>query len=268
MSTRMLTLKRPIRPRIRSLTVGGVALRRLAAWPRFSSRASISSRRSLTTPGPGATVAPPPPMPLPPDRVDYLPDDRPAGHPVAGERPGGLLGRPQHRALRIPSAAGRGAQSRGLAARFPDVQQYSAHEYGNRVGFWRLLEVLDRYQIRCSTTLNVGVLAALPGDRRGDARARTWTFVNHGFYNTRYITTFSEEQEREFFERCRETFTRLTGRELRGQSGPAASNTERTPDVLAEVGFRYQTDWKIDDQPLPIKVRAGRGWCAFPTPRS
>jgi peptidoglycan/xylan/chitin deacetylase (PgdA/CDA1 family) len=69
--------------------------------------------------------------------------------------------------------------------------------------------------------------------------ARGWTFVNHGVYNTRYITTFSEEQEREFLERCRETFRRLIGRELRGQSGPAGSNTERTPDILAEVGFTY-----------------------------
>ena len=90
---------------------------------------------------------------------------------------------------------------------------------------------------------------------------RDWTFVNHGFYNTRFITTFSEEQEREFFQRCREIFRRRTGRELKGQSGPAASNTERTPDIVAEAGFIYQTDWKIDDQPLPIKVRSGRLIC-------
>ena len=40
-----------------------------------------------------------------------------------------------------------------------------------------------------------------------------------------------------------------------------ASNTERTPDIVAEVGFTYQTDWKIDDHPLPIKVRTGRLVC-------
>ena len=70
-----------------------------------------------------------------------------------------------------------------------------------------------------------------------------------------------EEQEREFFQRCREVFRRRTGRELKGQSGPVGSNTERTPDIVAEAGFLYQTDWKIDDQPLPIKVRSGRLIC-------
>jgi len=142
----------------------------------------------------------------------------------------------------------------------PDVQQYSAHEYGNRVGFWRLLEVLDTYQIRCSTTLSIGVLEHFPQIAEAMLQ-RDWTFVNHGFYNTRYVTTYSEAQEREFLHECRETFQRLTGRQLKGHSGPAASNTERTPDLLAEAGFIYQTDWKIDDQPVPVNVRSGKLVC-------
>ena len=44
----------------------------------------------------------------------------------------------------------------------PDVQQYSSPEFGNRVGFWRLLEVLDRYDIKCSTPLSIGVLEHFP----------------------------------------------------------------------------------------------------------
>ncbi len=142
----------------------------------------------------------------------------------------------------------------------PDVQQYSSHEYGNRVGFWRLLEVLDAYQIRCSTTLSMGVLQHFPEVAEAMLQ-RDWTFVNHGFYNTRYVTTYSEEQEREFLHACRETFHRLTGREIKGHSGPAASNTERTSDLLAEAGFVYQTDWKIDDQPTPVNVRSGKFVC-------
>jgi peptidoglycan/xylan/chitin deacetylase (PgdA/CDA1 family) len=142
----------------------------------------------------------------------------------------------------------------------PDVQQYSSHEFGNRVGFWRLLDILDHYNIKCSTTLRIGVVEHFP-DIAEAMLKRDWTFVNHGFYNTRYVTTYSETQEREFLHECVETFKRLTGRQIKGHSGPAASNTEHTPDLLAEVGFVYQTDWKIDDQPLPIKVKSGRLVC-------
>ena len=123
-----------------------------------------------------------------------------------------------------------------------------------------MLEVLDRYNIKCSTTLSIGVLEHFPEIAEAMLK-RDWTFVNHGFYNTRYITTYSEEQEREFLRDCIETFKRLTGRQIKGHSGPAASNTVRTPDLLAEAGFLYQTDWKIDDQPVPVKVKSGKLIC-------
>ena len=198
-------------------------------------------------------------MPLPPNRVDYLPMiDRPIIKWPNNARVAFWVAPNIEHYEYLPPLDG--VRNPWPRSPLPDVQQYSLHEYGNRVGFWRVLEVLDRYQIRCSTTLNIGVLQHFP--EIADAMLkRDWTFVNHGFYNTRYITAFSEEQEREFFQRCRETFKRLTGRELKGQSGPAASNTERTPDIVAEVGFIYQTDWKIDDHPLPIKVRSGRLVC-------
>ncbi len=198
-------------------------------------------------------------MPLAPNRVDYSPlIDRPAIKWPNNARVAFWVAPNIEHYEYLPPLDG--ARHPWPRTPLPDAQQYSSHEYGNRVGFWRLLEILDRHQIRCSTTLNVGVLEHFP-DIAEAMLSRNWTFVNHGFYNTRFITTFTEDQEREFFQRCRETFKRVTGRELKGQSGPSASNTERTPDIVAEAGFVYQTDWKIDDQPLPIKVKSGRLIC-------
>ena len=196
-------------------------------------------------------------MALPPDRVDYLPlIDRPIIRWPNDARVAFWVAPNIEHYEYLPPIP-EGGRNPWPRSPVPDVAQYSAHEYGNRVGFWRLLDVLDRYRVRCSVTLNVGVLEHFP-DIAEAMLKRDWAFVNHGFYNTRYITTFAEDEEREFLSRCRETFKRLTGRELKGQSGPAGSNTERTPDLAAEVGFLYQTDWKIDDQPLPIKVKSGR----------
>src|SRR5215831_10267656 len=40
----------------------------------------------------------------------------------------------------------------------PDVPNWAWHEYGNRVGFWRMFEVLDHLGIRASLALNGSVI--------------------------------------------------------------------------------------------------------------
>jgi allantoinase len=140
---------------------------------------------------------------------------------------------------------------------YPDVQAYSSFDYGNRVGFWRMLEVLDKYRIRCTASLNLSVLYRYP-EIRAAMIERGWDFMSHGFDNTAYITTFSEEREREWLRDNVATFERYTTRKLEGFFGPSSSCTERTPDLLAELGFLYHCDWAHDDQPMPLKVRSGR----------
>jgi peptidoglycan/xylan/chitin deacetylase (PgdA/CDA1 family) len=39
---------------------------------------------------------------------------------------------------------------------------------------------------------------------------------------------------------------------------PAITGTERTPDIMAEAGLIYHTDWAHDDQPVPIRVESGK----------
>src|SRR5246127_5796304 len=41
----------------------------------------------------------------------------------------------------------------------PDISNWAWHEYGNRVGFWRMLEVLDRYKIRAVLAVNGSAIA-------------------------------------------------------------------------------------------------------------
>ena len=39
----------------------------------------------------------------------------------------------------------------------PNVQQYSQRDFGNRVGHLRLMELLDKYKLRGSVSLNVAL---------------------------------------------------------------------------------------------------------------
>ena len=40
--------------------------------------------------------------------------------------------------------------------------------------------------------------------------------------------------------------------------GPAGSSSLYTPDLMAEAGLIYHSDWMHDDQPVPIKVKSGK----------
>ena len=140
---------------------------------------------------------------------------------------------------------------------YPDVQQYSHRDYGNRVGFWRMLEVLDKHGIKCGVSLNMAVLEHYPEIAEAMVE-RDWDFMSHGIYNTQYIETYTLEDEREFYRDSIETLKRHTGKQLKGMLGPAMSNTARTPDLMAEAGLIYHADWMHDDQPVPIRVKSAR----------
>jgi allantoinase len=140
---------------------------------------------------------------------------------------------------------------------YPDAREYSYRDYGNRVGFWRMLEVLDQYRIKCCVSLNLAVLEHYPEVGKAMVE-RDWDFMSHGIYNTRYLNTCDEAQERAFYRDCVDTLKRHTGKTLKGMLGPAISGTPCTPDLMAEAGLIYHTDWMHDDQPVPIRVAAGK----------
>ena len=139
----------------------------------------------------------------------------------------------------------------------PDVMHYSYRDYGNRVGFWRMLEVFDQYRMPATVSLNMAVLDHFPEVRDAMVK-RDWEFMSHGIYNTRQLFGMSIEEERAFYQDTIETLRRHTGRRLKGMLGPAFTATLNTPDLMAEAGFTYTTDWFIDDQPFPVKVKQGR----------
>jgi hypothetical protein len=140
----------------------------------------------------------------------------------------------------------------------PDVPAYASRDYGNRVGFWRMLDVLDRHEIRCTVNVNLAVLEHFPQIR--DAMlARDWDFCFHGFYNDLPEPRgLSEAEERAWYERAVRMFHDLTGRRMSGANVLSRGSSHHMPDLLAEMGFLYHADWMHDDQPTPITVRQGR----------
>ena len=120
-----------------------------------------------------------------------------------------------------------------------------------------MLDVLDQYDVKCTASTNLAVFDHYPDIGKAMVD-RGWEIMSHGIYNTRYLSSLTEKEERDFYLECVETLRRHTGQQLRGMLGPAVSNTIRTPDLMADAGLTYHADWLHDDQPIPIQVDNGR----------
>jgi len=139
----------------------------------------------------------------------------------------------------------------------PDVLLTSNRDYGNRAGHWRMMEVMDRCNVRGSISLSTGLIDHHP-ELIEETKARDWEFFSHGIYNTRYSYEMDAAQERAILEDSLESVMKATGQKLAGYLAPALTHTEQTMDLLAEYGFLYTCDLFQDDQPQPIKVKSGR----------
>ena len=140
----------------------------------------------------------------------------------------------------------------------PDVFSYCHQEFGSRVGFWRMVETLDRYELPCTAIVNSSALKQYP-DLCAAAVNRKWDFVGHGMCNTRFTFGLDRAAELAYFQRVITDIYESTGVKVTGMGGPGPqAATENTPDVLAEAGLSFYTDFFADDQPFPIRVKSGR----------
>jgi hypothetical protein len=81
----------------------------------------------------------------------------------------------------------------------PDIPHYSRMDYGNRVGFWRMLDVLNKHRVRACCCLNLEILDHFP-EIKDAMVAADWDYMAHGLYNSRPIYDLTEEQERAYWQ--------------------------------------------------------------------
>jgi peptidoglycan/xylan/chitin deacetylase (PgdA/CDA1 family) len=136
------------------------------------------------------------------------------------------------------------------ASVIPDVPNWSWHEYGMRVGFWRLKAALDRHNIRATMAVNASVCLSYPRIAKAALDAG-WEFMGHGF---KQRALPHEQDQRGVIRKSIETIREFTGKAPRGWLGPGLAETWDTPELLAEAGLEYVCDWVADEQPYTIKT--------------
>ncbi len=140
---------------------------------------------------------------------------------------------------------------------FPEYRPFTQREYGNRIGIFRILELLDRFDLKVTVAANAGAMERYP--RLVEAcLERGYEIAAHGEYQTRMITSaMAEEEERRTIDATTEIITRATGQRPVGWLGPDSSESTRTPQLLAEAGYDYVMDWPNDDQPYWMTTNPG-----------
>lgn len=133
----------------------------------------------------------------------------------------------------------------------PDIPNWAWHEYGNRVGFWRLLDVFDDNRIPAVLAINGTAIPSYEPIARA-ALDREWEFMGHGFTQKNMQKV---ENERDDIARTAQAIQSFTGKRPRGWLGPGLTETWETPDLLVEAGYDFVCDWVLDDQPVVLKTR-------------
>ena len=154
------------------------------------------------------------------------------------------IGRPMPRQV-LPPPTG--------ATLLPDVPHWGWHEYGMRVGFWRLKAVLDELKIVPSLSVNARGCLDYPRVAKA-ARDSGWEFMGHS-YDQR--PTHSEPDPVGMIRQSIKVIREFTGKRPVGWMGPGLTETLDSPDQLAAAGIKYVADWVIDDEPCTIRTRGG-----------
>jgi peptidoglycan/xylan/chitin deacetylase (PgdA/CDA1 family) len=135
----------------------------------------------------------------------------------------------------------------------PDIGNWGWHEYGMRIGFWRMKQALDSRGIRASLSINGRVCESYPRVAKAALDAK-WDFIGHNYIQMPLHQVWDQPAA---ISKTVDAIERFTGSKPKGWLGPGLGETMATVDYLAEAGIRYICDWPIDDQPCDITTTHG-----------
>ncbi len=146
-----------------------------------------------------------------------------------------------------------------LAGNVYDNPNYTWREYGQRIGVWRIFDVLDAEGVPSSCTMNGKMVT----ERRPVIEAaleRGWEIVPHNYVQTELLTDhmFDEDAEREVIRRTLDIYEQVCGKKAKGWLSSSLRTTLNTVDILAEEGLIFTTDLLNDDQPYLVQTRSGK----------
>jgi allantoinase len=140
-----------------------------------------------------------------------------------------------------------------LPGPMPDIRNHSRRDYGNRVGLWRIIEVMEKRGVKGTVALNGEVGSHYPRIMEELVKL-DWELMGHGATNSVMLTQLDRVKEEETIKYAK-AIIEAHGRRMHGWLGPGLCETWHTLDLLKEAGCTYVADWVNDD--LPYRMNNG-----------
>jgi allantoinase len=171
----------------------------------------------------------------------------------------------EHYELTPPEGSYRDPRFKGEFGNYtPDYRTWSSREYGNRVGLYRVLDVLDRLQVATTAAVGAGAIEAHP-EIVGEIASRGYEVIAHGLTANRMITSrMSRDEEASHILQSRDAIAAAFGTSPRGWLSQDFGTTPATSELLSASGFAYTLDWSNDEQ--PYRHTGAQGLVALPAP--
>jgi allantoinase len=143
---------------------------------------------------------------------------------------------------------------------YRDLRTESFFEYGSRSGFWRLLDVLDEYDVKASFFISGHALERNP--RAGaEITRRGHEPCGHG-YRWAPLYVLPVDEERRQIRKAVEAIEKATGQRPLGWNSRGQSLHTRSL-LIEEGGFLYDSDTYSEDLPYFVSA-AGVRWLTLP----
>jgi peptidoglycan/xylan/chitin deacetylase (PgdA/CDA1 family) len=143
-----------------------------------------------------------------------------------------------------------------------DPFSLSYGDYGWKVGIWRLMALLEEYQLTASMSVN-GLAAQNHPEIIRVMVEQGHEVLGHGWANDVYTKDQSAEQESDEIERVTRAIVDACGERPTGWTSPGSSPSDNTVELLCRHGYQWVGDDASDDVPFVVKTAHGP-FCILP----
>ena len=144
-----------------------------------------------------------------------------------------------------------------LTMPYPDLRHYTLRDYGNRVGIYRLLKLMEHYQAAPSLAISGALAERYPQLLERLAKTSS-EWLGHGWNMlSMHAGEIDPQIEAQWILNTRTALEAFTDQPIVGWLSPGRIQSANTPELLVKNGFRYQCDWVNDE--LPYTFRTGEG---------